>query len=557
MTGMKSTAWHLMRVLHKRGVRTVFGVHGANIEDMYAAAHAVGVTAVVAKHEFAAGAMADGTTRLTGRPGVVMTTSGGGAMNVVPALAEAYDSRVPVLALIGSAPTTLAGHGAFQDMLNPPDTIDLVGLLAAVTGSCSVIAAPESAAGALATAFATLDRGLPAALVIPKNIQAAPMSPVAVIHHEGPSPVDESVDVRLEALADRIAATATTSGRVCLWVGEEASWQRLGPAIAGLADLIGASVVASPGGRDVMAAEPGFAGLTGVMGHPSAADAVRAAQVCVAVGCRMSITDRAGLDDALHSADVTYIGSHRARFSGCAEIIGDDVARSVRMLAKFVAARLEASVGRPATPLRYLPAPAPAPGFPSLGAVIETIGAQLPAPCAVFADAGNVGAAALHHLPFSPLQRFVVALGMGGMGYGIAAGVGNAVRGAAEGDPTRTVVIAGDGAFFMHGMEIHTAVEHSAPLTLIILNNDAHGMCVTREHLYFPGTPTVNRFKPAALADGLDAMFPDLVVRHADSTADIETCCAELFSDAGPNCLVIDVDPEEVPPFAPFLEGLR
>ena len=55
--------------------------------------------------------MADGAARISGGIGAVLTTSGGGALNVVPALAEAYDSRVPVLALIGTAPRPTVGRG--------------------------------------------------------------------------------------------------------------------------------------------------------------------------------------------------------------------------------------------------------------------------------------------------------------------------------------------------------------------------------------------------------------------------------------------------------------
>ena len=82
----------------------LFGVHGANSEDLFTAAlrHG-GLRVTVSKHEFGAGAMADGVFRITGRPACVLTTSGGGAMNVLPALAEAYESRVPILALIGCA----------------------------------------------------------------------------------------------------------------------------------------------------------------------------------------------------------------------------------------------------------------------------------------------------------------------------------------------------------------------------------------------------------------------------------------------------------------------
>ena len=103
--GHQSVADRIIGRLLSARITTVFGVHGANIEDLYdAAVRNPCITPVIAKHEFTAGAMADGLVRIGGGVGAVLTTSGGGALNVLPALGEAYDSRVPVLALIGFKP---------------------------------------------------------------------------------------------------------------------------------------------------------------------------------------------------------------------------------------------------------------------------------------------------------------------------------------------------------------------------------------------------------------------------------------------------------------------
>lgn len=107
------------------GVHTLFGVHGANAEDVFdAAVRHRGIRPVIAKHEFGAGAMADGLARISGGPTAVLTTSGGGALNLVPALGESYDSRVPVLAIIGSAPRATVGAADFRtcSTLRTPST---------------------------------------------------------------------------------------------------------------------------------------------------------------------------------------------------------------------------------------------------------------------------------------------------------------------------------------------------------------------------------------------------------------------------------------------------
>ncbi|MFW0795725.1 thiamine pyrophosphate-binding protein [Gordonia sp. CPCC 205515] len=553
-TNTTSVSEYVVAQLVSIGIEVVYGVHGANVEDLYdAAVRAESLTPVVAKHEFAAGAMADGVARITGRPAAVMTTSGGGAMNVVPALAEAYDSRVPVLALIGTAPTALVGCGAFQDMLSPPDTIDIAGLLSSVVGSCSVVSHADDVPAALATAFVTLHRGLPAAVLLPKDIQSAELGdPHLVAHANAFEEATAEVHSGMRRIADELCETVRSGGRVCFWVGEEASIARVGAGVDRLANAVGATVVASPGGRDILSHNTYSAGVTGVMGHPSAHRALADADLCLVLGCRMTMTDRAGLEDVLRDRRVHHVGTEPPRAPGLAEHVPvTDLSDSITWLVEYVYQQGLSPAQHSLPRVEYLPV-APSAVPLDLRAAIDEIGAVLPAGTAVFADAGNAGAAAIHYLPWGS-GRFVVALGMGGMGYGIAAGVGNAIRTAARGDPGRTVVVAGDGSFFMHGMELHTAVEHQAPVTVVILNNNAHGMCVTREHLFFPNTPSVNRFAYSDIAAGLAAMFDGLTVAHAADRATLRRAARDLMTVPGPACLVVDVDPDEVPPFAPFL----
>ncbi|MBD0862332.1 thiamine pyrophosphate-binding protein [Gordonia sp. zg691] len=561
-----TVADHIVGELIAASMTTAFGVHGANIEDLYdAAIRASGMTAVVAKHEFAAGAMADGAARITGIPGVVLTTSGGGAMNVVPALAEAYDSRVPVLALIGTAPSALVGRGAFQDMLCPPDTIDVAGLMSAVTGSCSVVGHADEVPVALATAFATLRRGLPAAVLLPKDVQSAafpgrPRPPPPGWASGGGAPVPGTA---LDTVADELCDIVESGGATVIWVGAEASVAGVGPQVDDLACALGAVVVAAPGGRDILTDADGFAGVTGVMGHPSAHRAIAESAACLVLGCRLTMTDRGGLDDTLPRLRLTHLGSEPPRMPGQVDHVPcTDLRAGVARLTDSIRRRLgDGARYREPVDVTHLAVP-PRPSGPDAGTpdirtpdmrtVVESIGAALPPDTTVFADAGNAGAATIHHLPFGH-GRFVVALGMGGMGYALAAGVGNAIRSLADSERSRTVVIAGDGAFFMHGMEIHTAVEHSAPVTVVLLNNNAHAMCITREHAFFPNTPSINRFRPTDLAGGLAAMFDGLAVARASDPASVRAAAADLLSRSGPNCLVVDVDPDEIPPFAPLI----
>ena len=152
---------------------------------------------------------------------------------------------------------------------------------------------------------------------------------------------------------------------------------------------------------------------------------------------------------------------------------------------------------------------------------MAVLDAALPDGVDIVVDAGNIGASAIHHLPVRRDGRFIVALGMGGMGYSFGAGVGMAF-----GRRRRTVVIAGDGSFFMHGMEIHTAMQYRLPVTFVLFDNHAHAMCVTREQLFYDDLYSYNRFGPSRLGAGLATMFPELPSMDVAEIGGLRRCAA-------------------------------
>jgi acetolactate synthase-1/2/3 large subunit len=170
----------------------------------------------------------------------------------------------------------------------------------------------------------------------------------------------------------------------------------------------------------------------------------------------------------------------------------------------------------------------------------------------IVVDAGNIGASAIHHLPVRRGGRFVVALGMGGMGYSFGAGVGMAFSAARR--RGRVVVIAGDGSFFMHGMEIHTAVQYRLPVTFLLFDNHAHAMCVTREQLFYDDHYSYNRFGPSRLGAGLAAMFPGLPAVDVDDVDELPGALSSALDADGPSVLSLECSADEIPPFAAFLK---
>ncbi|WP_433593069.1 thiamine pyrophosphate-binding protein [Nocardia sp. CA-145437] len=542
----------------------VFGVGGANIEDVYDALHRhPELTGIIAKHEFGAATMADGYARATNRLGVVVATSGGGAMNLLAALAESFDSRVPVLALVGQPPLGLEGRGAFQDTSGVPGRIDAERLFAQVTRHCVKVLRPQDISVELDRAIAAALAGGPAVLLLPKDIQAAPLiegdRATAEPQAQGSDTAAAQPDDRVllpDDVVDLLAGLPQGSPTVVI-AGPEVAAADARAELATVVRALDATVLVTPDAKDAYSnADPRFAGVVGVMGHPNAARLVSEAELCLLAGAPLPLTARAGLDTALAACPrVVYLGIERPFVPVHAEARGP-LAAALRGVANSTHGTEGAHLEPGATgvqpdrlPLPELSVPpASGPGLRYRTAV-AAIEAALDPGTDVVADAGNTGAAVVHHLGIPEGGRFLIALGMGGMGYAFGAGIGCAL-----GRGRRTVVIAGDGAYFMHGHEVHTAVEYQVPVTFIVFNNNAHAMCVTREQVFYSGEYSFNRFRASEIGAGAAALFPELPAWTARTLPDFEQALDKSRAIPGPAFIELQCDPDEFPPFAPFLK---
>jgi acetolactate synthase-1/2/3 large subunit len=540
---------HIVEYLSAMGVDYIFGVDGANIEDLYDAAFfREDITAVLAKHEFSATTMADGYSRSGAGLGVVAATSGGGCLNTVPGLGEASASGVPVLALIGQPPTSLDGRGSFQDTSGRNGALDAEALFSAVSVYCRRVTSAQDIVAALPEAVAAARMGGPAVLLLPKDIQQAE------VHPNGGAAVVEQLGMQLGDPHPIAQALQCVDGPVTIIAGEQVARDDARAELEALRALLRARVATVPDAKDV-AGTPGMGsssalGVTGVMGHPGVAAAITESALCLLVGTRLSVTARAGLEDALASVPVFSIGA-APPYLPTTHVHTDDVRGSLSLLTAELSgngqpARVRVADEVPRTELR--PPAHRGPGIRYRDAM-TALDLALPDDVDIVADAGNIGASAIHHLPVRRGGRFVVALGMGGMGYSFGAGVGMAFARRSR----RTVVIAGDGSFFMHGMEIHTAIQYRLPVTFVLFDNHAHAMCVTREQLFYDDLYSYNRFGPSQLGAGLAAMFPGLSSIDVDELDELPAALAAALNCDGPSVVSVECSADEIPPFAAFL----
>jgi acetolactate synthase-1/2/3 large subunit len=433
--------------------------------------------------------------------------------------------------------------------------LDAEALFAGVSVFCERLLTADDIVSALPRAVSAARTGGPAVLLLPKDIQQARVDSGTRggrdVRPLPPAPIGNPQAI--------VRELRSAIGQITIIAGEQVARDDARAELEQLRALLRARVATVPDAKDVAGA-PGIGsssalGVTGVMGHPSVADVVAASAVCLVVGTRLTVTARAGLDDALAAVRTVSIGS-APPYLPCTHVHTDDVRGSLRMLTRALRGR-----GRP-TGLRVPDVARRSemtpPTFAGTGVryrdAMAVLDGALPDGADVVVDAGNTGAAAIHYLPVRRGGRFVVALGMGGMGYSFGAGIGMAFGRQNSGRPGgRTVVIAGDGAFFMHGMEVHTAVQYHLPVTFVLFNNNAHAMCVTREQLFYEDRYSYNRFRPSRLGAGLAAMFPGLTSMDVNDLSGLAAVMGAAFDIDGPAVVSVECAADEIPPFAPFL----
>jgi acetolactate synthase-1/2/3 large subunit len=543
---MLSVAECVVEQLIQAGVRHVFGVGGANIEDMFAAIQRrrPAIRAILTKHEHGAGSAAAAYARVSGKLGVVLATSGGGALNLVHAIAEARASQLPVLAIVGEPPSDLQGLGAFQDTSGRGGAVDAASVFKAVASWCVRANSAAEIPRLLDQALDHIARDAGSAvLLIAKDRQCAALEATQRTRPQtGQPPAAPPTAALYRAAAERLQAR-----RCVILAGEQVARAGAQAELEALASALDAAVAVAPDARDAFDNRHArFIGVAGAMGHVSVAQALSQADACLVVGTRLPLLTRMGLEADLSRVALVSIGREPLFVSGSGAVqLSVEPAAGMRGLQN---ALLESS-GATSTPRAWMDAPqvhAPSAAF-DLAGVLTRLEAHFDTDSVVIADAGNSGASAVHYLRAPRGGKWLLAMGMAGMGYGFGASIG-----AAFASGGRCWVIAGDGAFYMHGFELHTAIEHRLPITYVILNNRAHGMCLVRERLLLHDNAGYNAFGPAHLGAGLAAMFPGLTARDCKTLEELDDACRACTASAGPSVIAIELDEVEVPPFVAF-----
>jgi len=563
----------LVETLHDWDVRYIFGVSGANIEHMHDAIHRLDggrLESVLAKSEVGAAFMADCRARTHRTLGVCSATSGGGMMNLAVGLAESYAESVPVLALIGQPPTALEGRGAFQDSSGIGRTVNAEALFGSIAKYVRKVDSAEVFWESLGEAVdsALSGRPGPAVLLLPRDVfelevGARPAElPTSLADFVcSPAPDEQEVGALFEALR--------SAKRPVLIMGTGAERSQSSAAVRAFAEesqIAVATTMASPNAfpHD----HPLFLGTVGAVGNPSAHDYLNdSADLIVAVGTGLNIMVRQPIALALQRCRVATVNIDPGELSRVVPdslaVRGDAGDVFGQLLERLRKEPFRRGGVKPHALTRYRPVLAPSAeetnegnaGMLLQSEAVEVLEQHLPERGHLLFDAGNCAVAALHGMSLPSGLTGTIALGMGGMGYAIAGAIG-AQLGETRG---RTVVVCGDGAFLMLGLEVHTAIEQNLPILFVVFNNSSHGMCVSRQQLMFEGRIECSRYSDinaSAVARGLghrDALWSARV-----STRDELVEALHEFGtrhSGGPGVLELVLRREELPPFGPFISA--
>mgnify|MGYP004556471507 CR=1 FL=1 len=526
----------LIRTLIEQGCDTVFGYPGGQILNVYDSLYKYQneIRHMLTAHEQGAAHAADGYARATGKVGVVMSTSGPGATNLVTGIATAYLDSIPLVAICGNVPTTQIGTDSFQE-------IDITGVTLPITKHNYFVGSVENLADTIREAFALAQSGRPGPVLIdvPKDVQTA------VCDYEPQEPVQPeerhaAKDVRIK----EAAALINASKRPFIYFGGGLITSEAQEEMLALAEKIDAPIGCSLMGLSGIPTDhPRFLGMQGMHGHYASSMAMHDADLIISLGVRFNDRVTGNREKFAKLAQIIHIdvdGSELSKTVNSACGLRGDVKLTLQKLIPLVNAEQKPDWEKAVKALKetendYLDI---RPGLTPRNAIM-TLNKHLGENTAVATDVGQHQMWAAQNVNFKKPRRFISSGGLGTMGFGLGAAIGAAV-----GTGERSVLVTGDGSFGMCLNELTTAVTYNVPVVILLMNNGVLGMVRQWQTLFFNkhySNTILDRktdFVALARAFGADG-------EAVDTVAALDKAFEHAFSCDGPYVIDCRIDKDE------------
>ena len=536
MTGAQITIESLLA----EGVDTIFGYPGGAILPTYdALVQNPALRHILVRHEQGAAHMAEGYARVSGRPGVVLVTSGPGATNAVTGVADAYMDSTPLVVICGQVPTNMIGNDAFQEA-------DVTGITRPCTKHNYLIRDVNDISRTIKEAFHIAGSGRPGPVLIdlPKDVQnnEAVFSYPKTVSLRGYKPTLKGNTRQI----DRALEVIEQAERPLFYVGGGVQW-------SGAAELLTELVrgLKVPITTTVMALgvypsdDPLCLGMLGMHGGYWTNMAVQDCDALIAVGARFDDRVTGRTDGfAPKAKKIVHIDIDPSSISKNIKvdvpIVGDIKEVLQVMLAKVKSQEQLASSQKKwaawhkqimdwkrEKPLPYDTQGAKGEILPR--GVLEEINRLTKGQAIIVTDVGQHQMWAAQMIAFNRPRSWLTSGGLGTMGYGLPAGIG-----AHFAAPDRqVVVISGDGSIQMNMQELACAVQYQVPVKVVILNNHYLGMVRQWQekfheeryaHSYMEAMPDFVKLAEAYGAKGF----------RAEKASDLSATLQAAFAEPGP-----------------------
>ncbi|OYN65570.1 acetolactate synthase large subunit [Bacillus safensis] len=472
----------LIEALKREKVEVIFGYPGGAVLPIYDKIYNSGLFHVLPRHEQGAIHAAEGYARVSGKPGVVIATSGPGATNLVTGIADAMIDSLPLVVFTGQVATSVIGSDAFQEA-------DVLGITMPITKHSYQVRNPEELPGVIKEAFhiATTGRPGPVLIDIPKDVAGI----------EGTFEYDQPIDLpgyqpkvepnylQIRKLVEAVsrakkpvilAGAGVLHGKASEELRQYVEQQQI-PVAHTLLGLGG-----------FPAKHPLFLGMAGMHGTYAANMALHQCDLLISIGARFDDRVTGNLNHFAKHAKVAHIDIDPAE-------IGKNIHTHIPVVgdSKLVLEELIKQDGKQADadewknqldqwkeeyPLWYVENEAE--GFKPQK-LIEYIHQFTKGEAIVATDVGQHQMWAAQFYPFENADKWVTSGGLGTMGFGLPAAIGAQLA-----DQKATVVaILGDGGFQMTLQELAVIRELNLPVKVIVLNNHCLGMVRQWQEIFY------------------------------------------------------------------------
>lgn len=481
----------LIESLKKENVEMIFGYPGGAVLPIYDKLYQSGLVHILPRHEQGAIHAAEGYARVSGKPGVVIATSGPGATNLVTGLADAMIDSLPLVVFTGQVATSVIGSDAFQEA-------DILGITMPITKHSYQVRHPEDLPRVIKEAFhiATTGRPGPVLIDIPKDVAA--FEGEFRYDHEislpGYQPVKEPNYLQIRKLVEAVssakkpvilAGAGVLHGKASEDLKNYAEQQQI-PVAHTLLGLGG-----------FPADHPLFLGMAGMHGTYTANMALYHCDLLISIGARFDDRVTGNLQHFAKSAKVAHIDIDPAEIGKIIEtqipVVGDSKIVLQELLkqngkqGQTEEWKQQLSEWKEEYPLWYTDNREEGLKPQKL---IEYIHQFTNGEAIVATDVGQHQMWAAQFYPFRKADKWVTSGGLGTMGFGLPAAIGAQLA-----DRNATVVaILGDGGFQMTLQELDVIRQLNLPVKVVILNNECLGMVRQWQEIFYEERYSESKF---------------------------------------------------------------